>query len=136
MDKWDRMYGKGWKRNLWWWTCCGYAEAEIEGAIPETHVTLIKTKPRIRKDYLVQTINSGGSVIQLCLTLVTPWTIVYQAPLSMRFPGKSNGVACHFFLQGNLPDSGIELRSPALQLQVDSLLTELQRKLSNVNSDF
>ena len=54
----------------------------------------------------------------------------------MRFPGKSNGVACHFFLQGNLSDSGIELRSPALQLQVDSLLTELQRKLSNVNSDF
>ena len=30
-------------------------------------------------------------------------------------PGKDTGVGCHFFLQGNLPDLGIELRSPALQ---------------------
>ena len=72
MDKRDQMYGKEWKLNLWLWTCCGYTEAEIKGGIPETHFTLIKTKPRIRKDYLVQTINSGGLVIQSCLTLVTP----------------------------------------------------------------
>ena len=30
------------------------------------------------------------------------------------FPGKSTGVGCHFLLQGDLPDSGIEPRSPAL----------------------
>ena len=113
-----------------------YIEAEIEGCISETHVTLIKNKPKIKKDYLVKTVSSGGLVIQLCLTLVAPWIIVHQAPLSMRFPGKSNGVGCHFFLLGNILDSGIECRSPALQLQVDSLLTDLQGKLSNVNSDF
>ena len=55
MDKRDQMYSKGWKLNFWWWTCCGYTEAEVEGSIPETHVTLIKKKkPKIRKDYLVQ----------------------------------------------------------------------------------
>ena len=38
------------------------------------------------------------------------------------FPGKNTGVGCHFLLQGNLPDSGIESEpsvSPALQ--TDSL---------------
>ena len=28
----------------------------------------------------------GGLVTKLCPTLVTPWTIVCQAPLSMGFP--------------------------------------------------
>ena len=42
MDKRDQMYGKGRKLNFWWWTCCGYTEAEVEGSIPETHVTLKK----------------------------------------------------------------------------------------------
>ena len=27
-----------------------------------------------------------GSVSQLCPTLVTPWTVAHQAPLSMGFP--------------------------------------------------
>ena len=31
------------------------------------------------------------------------------------FPGKSTGVGCHFLLQGNLLNSGIEPGSPALQ---------------------
>ena len=30
---------------------------------------------------------------------VTPWTIAYQAPPSMGFPGKSTGVGCHFLPQ-------------------------------------
>ena len=30
-------------------------------------------------------------------------------------PGKNIGVGCHSLLQGNLPDSGIKPRSPALQ---------------------
>ena len=37
------------------------------------------------------------------------------------FPGKNNGVGCHFLLQGNLPNLEIEPGSPALQ--TDSLLT-------------
>ena len=34
-------------------------------------------------------------------------------PGSSVFPGKTTGAGCHFFLQGNLPNSGIEPRSPA-----------------------
>ena len=39
------------------------------------------------------------------------------------FPGKSTGVGCHFLLQGDLPDPGIEPGPPALQ--ADSLPSEL-----------
>ena len=40
---------------------------------------------------------------------VTTWTVVYQAPPSMDFPGKSAGVDCHFFLQGIFPTQGLNL---------------------------
>ena len=29
---------------------------------------------------------------------VTPWTVTYQAPPSMGFPGKNTGVGCHFLV--------------------------------------
>ena len=45
---------------------------------------------------------------------VTPLTVAHGATLSMDFPGKNTGVGCHFLLQGNLPNSGIEPTSPAL----------------------
>ena len=41
-------------------------------------------------------------------------------------PGQNTGVGSLFLLQGNLPNPGIEPRSPALQ--VDSLPTELSGK--------
>ena len=54
---------------------------------------------------------------------VTPWAIARQAPLSLNFPGKITGVGGHaFYSPGNLPDPGIETRSPALQ--ADSLPSE------------
>ena len=57
----------------------------------------------------------------------TPWTVAHQASPSMGFSRQEYWSGCHFLLQRNLPHPGIELRSPALQ--VDSLPTELQGKL-------
>ena len=37
-----------------------------------------------------------------------------QAPLSRDYPGKNTGVGCHFLLQENLPNPGIELKFPTL----------------------
>ena len=56
----------------------------------------------------------------------TLWTVAHQAPLSMRFfrQGFWSGLPCP--PPGDLPNPGIEPRSPALQ--ADSLLTELQGK--------
>ena len=45
-------------------------------------------------------------VVQLCLTLATPWTVALQAPLSMDFPGKNTGVGCHSLLQRIFPIQG------------------------------
>ena len=71
---------------------------------------------------------------------VTLWTVACQAPppstgfsrqgycsptrllCPWDFPGKNTGVCCHFFSPGDLPDPGIELRSPTLQS--DSLPSE------------
>ena len=40
----------------------------------------------------------GGLVAKSCPTLVTPWTVACQAPLSMGFSRKETGVGCHFLL--------------------------------------
>ena len=43
--------------------------------------------------------DDGGLVTKFCPTLVTPWTVARQAPLSMGFYWQENGTAgCHFLL--------------------------------------
>ena len=60
-------------------------------------------------------------VTQLC-PIVTPWTVVHQAPLFMEFSRQEfwSGLPCPS--AGDLPNPGIEARSPTLQ--VDSLLSD------------
>ena len=52
----------------------------------------------------------------------TPWTVTLQAPLSMGFSRQEYWSGLPFPSPGDLPDPGIEPRSPALQ--VDSLPSE------------
>ena len=66
---------------------------------------------------------SGGLFAKSCLTVVTPWTVAYQAPPSMGFSKQECWSGLPFPSPGDLPDPGIEPRSPALQ--ADSLPTEL-----------
>ena len=68
----------------------------------------------------------GGLVAKLCLTLATPWTVACQAPLFMGFSRQEYWSGLPFPSPGDLPDPGIEARSPSLQ--TDSLLTELRKK--------
>ena len=63
-------------------------------------------------------------VAQSCLTLATPWTLTCQAPLSVGFSRKEHWSGLPFSSPGDLPEPGIEPRSPALQ--ADSLPTELR----------
>ena len=44
----------------------------------------------------------------------TPWTVAYQAPLSMGFSRQEYWSGLPFPSPGDLPDPGIEPRSPAL----------------------
>ena len=66
---------------------------------------------------------AGGLVAKSCLTPATPWTVAYQAPLSMGFSRQEYWSGLPFPSLGDLPDPGIKPGSPALQ--ADSLLTEL-----------
>ena len=65
-----------------------------------------------------------GLVAKSCLTLVTPWTVTCQAPLSMGYSRQEYWSGLPFPSPGNLLKPEIELGSPALQ--ADSLLSELQ----------
>ena len=51
----------------------------------------------------------------------TPWTVAHEAPLSMGFSRQEYGSGLPFPSPGDLPDTGIEAESPALQ--ADSLLS-------------
>ena len=50
-----------------------------------------------------------------CLTLVTPWTLACQVPLSMGFARQEYWSGMPFPSPGNFPDPGIKPLSPALQ---------------------
>ena len=56
---------------------------------------------------------------------MTPWTVAYQAPLSMEFSRQEYWIGVPFSPPGDLPNPGIEPRSPALQ--ADSLVCEPPR---------
>ena len=59
---------------------------------------------------------------------MTPWTVACQAPLSMEFSREEYWSGLPFPSPGDLPNPGIEPRSPALQ--ADSLSIEPAGKLS------
>ena len=60
------------------------------------------------------------------LLFVTPWTVAYQAPPSMGFSRQEYWSGLPFPSPGDLPDPGIEPRSPAFQ--ADALTSEPPEK--------
>ena len=65
---------------------------------------------------------SESEVTQSYPTLATPWTVAYQAPLSMRFSRQEYWSGLPLLSPGDLPDPGIEPGSPALES--DALTSE------------
>ena len=57
----------------------------------------------------------GGLVTKSCPTLVAPWTVAHQVPLSMGFSRQEYWSGLSIPSPEDLPDPGIEPRSPALQ---------------------
>ena len=58
----------------------------------------------------------------MCPTLCDPWTVAHKAPLSMGFFRQEYWHGLPFPSPGDLPNPGIEPRSPALQ--ADALTSE------------
>ena len=71
-------------------------------------------------------------VAKSCPTLVTPWTVACQAPLSMGFPRKNTGVVCHFLLQRIFPTQEL---NPGL-LQCKQILYQLNYEGSPPKNPF
>ena len=65
---------------------------------------------------------------------VIPWTVAYQAPPAMRLSRQEYLSGLPFPSPGDLPDIGIEPRSPALQ--TDALPSELPGKASTCIDSF
>ena len=61
---------------------------------------------------------------------VTPWTVAYQAPPSMGFSRQEYWSGVPFPSPGDVPDPGIEPRSPSLE--ADTLTSEPPGKPSDV----
>ena len=57
---------------------------------------------------------SGGLFTKSYLTLVIPWTVAHQAPLSMGFPRQEYRGMLAFPSPGDLPDPGTKPQSPTL----------------------
>ena len=53
--------------------------------------------------------SSGGLDAMLCLTLVTPWTVACQAPLSTGFSRQGHCSGVPFPSPGDLPTQGLSL---------------------------
>ena len=62
----------------------------------------------------------------------TSWTVVYKAPLSMKFSRQEYWSGLPFPSPEDLPDPGIEPRSPALK--ADALPSEPPGKLIKRNN--
>ena len=82
-----------------------------------------QTGSKLRKEYVkavywhpayLTYMQSESEVAQSCPTLCHP-VVAYQAPLSMGFSRQEYWNGLPFSSPGDLPDPGIEPRSPALQ---------------------
>ena len=67
-------------------------------------------------------INISNNLLSRVLLFVTPWTVAHQAPPSMGFSRQEYWSWLLFPSPGDIPNPGIEPRSPALQ--ADALTSE------------
>ena len=68
-------------------------------------------------------------------SFATPWSIAYQAPLSMGFHREKYWTALPFPSAGDLPDAGIEPTSAAMQADTLPLGTRDYYSSELENSD-
>ena len=64
-----------------------------------------------------------AQLLSCVLTLVTPWTVACQAPLSMGFPRQEYWRGLSFPSPGDLSSPGIQLMSPVCPALAGRLFT-------------
>ena len=89
------------------------------------HLLFFSQKPDTKVLFISKAIIVGKvKVKSFCRVrlFVTPWTVAYQAPPSMGFSRQKYWSGLTFSSPGDLPDPGIEPRSPTFQ--ADTLTSE------------
>ena len=76
---------------------------------------LLKTFQRIHRSQLSSQQHYCCVVAKSCLTLVTPWPVAHQAPLSMGFSRQEYWSRLSFPSPEDFADTGIKPMSPAWQ---------------------
>ena len=71
-------------------------------------------KPKSFAKYLWRKVKVKVKSLSRVRLFVTPWTVAYQAPLSIGFSRQEYWSGLPFSSPGDLPDPGNEPRSPAL----------------------
>ena len=95
-------------------------EVNIQGFMEAMILPLqISTKTKVQ---LLKTSQSEVKLLSRVRLFATPWTVAYQAPPSMGFSRQEYWSGLPFPSPGDLPDPGIESRSPAFQ--ADALTSE------------
>ena len=86
-----------------------------------TMVNKYKTKGRGGRSSVTARVRPVNKVVWVCVCCVrlfaTPWTVAHQAPLSMEFSRQEYWSGLPSLSPGDLPEPGIEPRSPALQAE-------------------
>ena len=80
-----------------------------------------KAFSKIQHPFMIKTLNKLGIDGMCCMLshvrlFTTPWTVACQAPLSIGFPRQESWSRLPFPFPGDLPDPGIEPRSPVSPL--------------------
>ena len=116
----------GWILDIW-----VTREARVSGTavkIPWKHMICKTLHKYMLVLWCVHLTGGGGSLVtKSCPSLVTMWTVALQAPPSMGFSRQEYWSGLTFPSPGDIPDPGIEPRSPTLW--EDSLPSELWEKL-------
>ena len=85
------------------------------GLVENTNLEIQKAQQRIFiVKFLTQKKVKVKSLSRVRL-FATPWTVAHQAPLSMGFSRQEYWSGLPFPSPGDIPDPGIEPRSPVLQ---------------------
>ena len=78
---------------------------------------------------------AAAKSLQSCLTLMIPWTVAHQVPLSMGFSRQEYWNGMPFPSPGDLPDPGIEPGSSSLQTDFSPLSHQGSPAVSHNNSN-
>ena len=119
----DRIVKESQDRNLHWpWLPLAYLPRTRKPAKQEPKARLFFKKtalslPQHFRIYCLEPFPSFwfcGLLTKPCLTLVTPWNVTHQGPLSMGFPKQEYWSGLPLPPPEDLPDPGLEPWSPGM----------------------